>query len=298
MITQILIGVLSITTICFSYLYLRNNKADKIFVRLAALKKELEEKEKSSKELQKEIDNLKQTIDAESTYRDSLIGTFNQGYEYYKENLESNYREIEKEYDYSIQKLEESKQSTIDDIQISIEKERQELQELKERHQSIVMSQSVTDRTNHMLKVSDEEVSDIVTLESIKKNLNQPRILSMLIWKTFYQKPYKDLCLELMHGKQTTGIYKITNIQNNKCYIGQAVDIEKRFSEHIKKGLGIDTPVNNKLYKAMQKDGVHSFSFEVLEECSKEELNKEERYFIDFYNSVDYGYNTLKGVFK
>jgi hypothetical protein len=52
------------------------------------------------------------------------------------------------------------------------------------------------------------------------------------------------------------GIYKITNTLDNKSYIGQSVDVYKRWCDHCKAGLGIDTPVGNKLYQSIQKTGL------------------------------------------
>lgn len=73
------------------------------------------------------------------------------------------------------------------------------------------------------------------------------------------------------------GIYKITNTINGKIYIGQSVNIEERFAEHKL------TPFRQNrstyqypLYTDMRQYGVNSFSFEILEECKKEELNQKE----------------------
>ena len=74
--------------------------------------------------------------------------------------------------------------------------------------------------------------------------------------------------------------------------------LHDRWNEHAKCGLGIDTPAGNKLYKAMQEYGLWNFSWEVLEECPKEKLNEREKYFIDLYDSYNYGYNSNKGVSK
>lgn len=95
------------------------------------------------------------------------------------------------------------------------------------------------------------------------------------------------------------GIYKITNNINGKCYIGQSRDIQKRWTSHK------NVPFNPNyqeydypLYKAIRKYGLENFSFEVLEECSIEELNEKEDFWINKYNSIDsdHGYNqTLLG---
>ena len=62
------------------------------------------------------------------------------------------------------------------------------------------------------------------------------------------------------------GIYKITKKENNKSYIGQSNNIERRFQEHKTKK---DIPIEI----AIQKYGVDAFDFEIIEECSLEELS-------------------------
>jgi group I intron endonuclease len=120
----------------------------------------------------------------------------------------------------------------------------------------------------------------------------------MLIWQTWFRDSLKSLSANVIGQSDKTGIYKITNIKTKECYIGQAVNIKDRWVEHAKCGLGIDTPAGNKLYKAIQNYGLWNFSFEILEECTKEQLNEKEKYYIDLYNSYNYGYNANKGVSK
>ena len=117
----------------------------------------------------------------------------------------------------------------------------------------------------------------------------------MLIWQTFWQPIAKEKFPIILQDRTKMGIYKITNLQTDQCYIGQSVDIYKRFCDHCKAGLGIDTPVGNKLYKAMQEYGLQNFSFELLCECSKQELDEKEKYFIQLYQADLYGYNGTKG---
>lgn len=92
------------------------------------------------------------------------------------------------------------------------------------------------------------------------------------------------------------GIYKITNISNNKCYIGQSVNIERRWMQH-KETMNnpyIDA-YNRELYNDMRIFGLDNFLFEILEECSLEELNDKEKYWIQYYNSYENGYNLTRG---
>ena len=85
-----------------------------------------------------------------------------------------------------------------------------------------------------------------------------------------------------------TGIYKITNKNNGMVYIGQATDLERRFSEHKQKR----TPTIDDYINVL---GVENFSFEIIEECELNSLDEKERYYINFYDSKNKGYNIQNG---
>lgn len=67
-----------------------------------------------------------------------------------------------------------------------------------------------------------------------------------------------------------------------------------RWITHIKQGVGIDTP-NDKFHPSMLRNGIENYSFELLEACEAVELNDREKYWIGFYQSNIYGYNTTAG---
>ena len=83
------------------------------------------------------------------------------------------------------------------------------------------------------------------------------------------------------------GIYKITNLKNQKVYIGQSVNIQRRWTQH--KNSDKDYP----LYNDFKKYGIDNFSFEVIKQCDKKELNQFEQLYIKQYNSTNekFGYN-------
>ncbi|MDR0676617.1 MAG: GIY-YIG nuclease family protein [Elusimicrobiota bacterium] len=90
-------------------------------------------------------------------------------------------------------------------------------------------------------------------------------------------------------GNGKTGIYKITNKINKKCYIGQSIDIEKRWQRE-------KTGNCNKFLKDdFVKYGIDNFDFEILEECKFEDLNKREKFYIQKFNSKETGYNLTSG---
>lgn len=94
-----------------------------------------------------------------------------------------------------------------------------------------------------------------------------------------------------------TGIYIIRNIVNNKVYIGQSIDIERRWKEHKRKYQYENERKNSYLYNAIYKYGIESFSFDILEECDKDKLNEREIYYIQKYESTNHnkGYNISSG---
>ena len=70
------------------------------------------------------------------------------------------------------------------------------------------------------------------------------------------------------------GIYKITKVENGKSYIGKSNDIERRFKEHQTKGKTSRIPVD----EAIEKYGISAFTYEIIEQCSLEQLNEKEKY--------------------
>ena len=82
------------------------------------------------------------------------------------------------------------------------------------------------------------------------------------------------------------GIYKIENLINHKIYIGQSIHIERRWREHCR-------PSTRSLISSAIKDyGKENFSFQILEECSRDELNEKEDFYIQKFNCVvPNGYN-------
>lgn len=94
-----------------------------------------------------------------------------------------------------------------------------------------------------------------------------------------------------------TGIYCFTNLQNNKRYIGQSINIFDRYNQHkYRYNITNDSGYNCAFHNALRKYGWDNFSFEIIEECSVENLDEREKYWINYYNSiVPNGYNILSG---
>lgn len=89
-------------------------------------------------------------------------------------------------------------------------------------------------------------------------------------------------------------IYKITNTINKKVYIGQTMQAaQNRWSVH--KSRAKNKNFSTHLYNGIRKYGIENFDFEIIEQCSDNNLDKRERYWIQYYNSYIDGYNETIG---
>lgn len=93
-------------------------------------------------------------------------------------------------------------------------------------------------------------------------------------------------------------IYKITNIQNNKVYIGQTIrPVKDRFNRHMNDAL--NNILDTHFARAIRKYGKENFIIEIIDEAQNQEsLNEKERYWIQYYDSIKTGYNETDALNK
>lgn len=97
-----------------------------------------------------------------------------------------------------------------------------------------------------------------------------------------------------MAKEKICGIYRIENLINHKSYIGQSVDIYKRWQDHI---WALDNKYHNNkhLMRAWHKYKEHNFQFTIIQQCNINELDQQEIFWIDYYDAYYNGYNQTKG---
>ena len=188
-------------------------------------------------------------------------------------------------------------------ITSEIEKRKNTLLQLEktiEEKQSLVNAMVAADKRAAEMKeeqefyrliLPDTDIQEIERLKTVLPYLRDKESLNKVLWKVYYEKPYTDLIGRVVGDKTRTGIYKITNIKNNMCYVGQSVNIADRWKQHIKRGMGAETPTRNKLYPVMMAVGVENFTFEIIEDCSRDKLDEREDYWQNYFHAKDYGYS-------
>lgn len=95
-------------------------------------------------------------------------------------------------------------------------------------------------------------------------------------------------------------VYKITNLKNNKCYIGSSIRVNKRWQEHKNCSQNPnDSKYKYPLYQAFREDGFENFSFDIIADNfnSVWEMEEYEQQMIDKYNSLEpNGYNQTRAT--
>lgn len=92
-------------------------------------------------------------------------------------------------------------------------------------------------------------------------------------------------------------IYKVTCLVNNKIYIGLTnISIQNRWNTHIGVSYNPNSPdYNFAFHRAIRKYGVNNFVVEQIDQGSGEELKEKEKYWINYYDSYNKGYNCTLG---
>ena len=209
------------------------------------------------------------------------------------QQAEDNYQQ---EYLKAIEESTKEYTNLIIQKQEELNKISQELVEAKAKQNAIVEANKRAEEVKqkeqfYKLNLSEIDIEEIKKLRSIIPYLRSAEPINKVIWKVYYEKSYTDLIGRVIGQGIHTGIYKITNIENQKCYIGQAVNIADRPKQHIKRGVGAEAPTRNKLYPAMYELGPEQFTFEILEECDKSLLDSREDYWQEFYQAKEFGYS-------
>lgn len=268
---------------------------------------------KNSVETQVRIDNSKLESEKESLEKEILLrkqhlSSIQNQYIEKKELIDSAEQRAEKEYqqwqrifeDKKIKNLQEAEELKAE-IMAEAEQENAKLLSLQRQKAATIEAfrreQEVQEKSElYRIPFDEDEIHDIDYLNQIRPKMRFPQVIGKVIWSSFIQKKMNNFVTNLLGKDKVCGIYKITDNITQESYIGQSVSVAERFKEHVKCGVGATpTSSSNLLYAAMRRDGIENFSFELLESCEREELDKKEKYYIGLYQTDICGLNITKG---
>lgn len=271
--------------------------------------KQTKELEIQVRSLEERRENIIQTLETEAKQSGEIFKT--QQIQIAEEQIEKAKKELFLEYEKAKEDAKQTYLETLSDMVTNVMSEygikSKELEEvlvkLEEAHAKADAAVKVNKRAEmekqqkdfYRIQLSPEDLEEIKRLREVEQYLRQKEPLNKVIYKCYYEKPLTSMIGRVLGNRKITGIYKITNLDNGMCYVGQSVDVADRWRQHVKRGVGAEPVTQNKLYPAMKSIGVENFMFELIEECKGNELTPREKYWTDFYQAQTYGYTVKKG---
>ena len=251
----------------------------------------IKEKEKLCDQL---VEKEQQRID------EKVLAYSNQKYDETEREITHYYVLRQEAINKEVAQLENNYNAHKENLDRDIQALREELSDLKARREAYIEALKAEekrqqDRAFYTINLTEENKEDIRILRSIEDKIHNQEALNRLIYDVFIKKPLGELLLRIIGENTYGGIYKITNIDTQRAYIGRSTDIKKRLTEHVKGAFNISTIADQEIHRVMGREGIDRFSFEVLEKVEKDKLNEREKYWIDFYQTQSYGYNQNKG---
>lgn len=258
------------------------------------LEKDIELNRKQLQAVNNQIIEQKQVVDSlAETAKKMREGAIERAQEVYKEQtaqLQSQYLEDQK-------KIEVQKNAILKDI----EREKKKLADLEAKQLAYIQAKQREEAISanmdyYRLALDQLDINDIELLRELQPRFVKKETIDKIIWDAYYKPAFDILSAHLFQnaGTKVCGIYKLTDQITGQSYVGQSVDARERFRTHIKTALTYGK-ASNKLYQAMQKDGLYNFTFEILEEVPRSDLNDREAYWIGFYKTKEFGLNGTKG---
>ena len=273
-------------------------KESEVIGKLKNLQIQLNEKEKRYVEVNQDLDlyregKMKEIDSAAAEYEQRKRLENAKAIEEHNNSMKKASAELQEQ----LQRTEEVLRNKLEETKAELEVERSKRAAINEeirRQKEVEMKQDF-----YRIQFDEEDKNDVEILRSIAPRLRHPEAINKVIWSAYYQKPLTELRKRLLPNGDKSGIYKITRLKTGEIYIGSTTSFDTRFVNHYKTALGVGTLASSQLHRTMREDGPEHFTVEILEEdIPKEKLKEKESYYIDFYDSKNYGLNTIKGEQK
>lgn len=277
-------------------------------------KKELEEYRNELNEIQHKVNNVKRQLEFSQKELDQSIDRTKKEIEHQQQLKNIIFSQIEEQ-------INEQKNNATKELVDWLDLEKSKTIEALTTQQELVASEKLElDRqlriaqdhyrsiTSHLEALQSDEFEDLNSLlidkldaqdidyllHNVQNHIINKTIIPKFIWTFYLKNSFDNLCVR-SNITNNSGIYKITNKINKKAYIGKATKLKNRLSQHIKGAIGMTTVSDQEVHRIMNEEGIENFTYEVILECPKEQLGQHEKYYIDFFNTVEQGYNVRAG---
>lgn len=250
-----------------------------------------------------ELRQLVQRCDIQQTQLNNLNSTIKEKKDFIENGIESlataKRSELELRLENEVKEADEKIAKTRQDCDLLIAQYTYAAKDAKDQYLAVISAlNKVEENLVNVINISDADKSDIeILMTYVIPKIQHTDTIYKLIWSEYYQAPTNELLTNILPNHDCSGIYKITNLENKKCYIGRSTNVKRRLIDHIKSSIGIGTIANQKIHDVMREEGLWNFSFELLEECTKDQLGDREKYYIEFFqsNQPQFGYNVVSG---
>ena len=269
--------------------------------RVAQYKTEYKQYKQRAEEYQDLINNKFADIDSQiEEQRQKRQADLDSDFETRKRNIELALESTVKECDEQAEQAKSVMATIIQECQDKCNEYQNKVADAEQRFESIerVLAQYEKDKQAKLfytIQLPEEFRDDIeFLLTTVAAKVQHPDIISKLVWAE-YVKPNLDNTFKRIEIKAEPGIYKLTNIDTGKCYVGKSTNVKTRIADHFKSSIGIKSIADQAVHHAILKEGFWNWSIEVITYCDKDKLSELEKYYIEFFKSQEFGYNKNSG---
>ena len=245
-------------------------------------------------------DRIKEIDQVMEEYRQkrqvNLDETFNEKKSVLQSELDRTLKECDEQAEYAkkwmADQIEEA-QAKVKEYQLAEEQQRERFLSLRKPLLQYEMDKQA--KLFYTIQLPEEYRDDIeFLLTTVAAKVQHPDIISKLVWAE-YVKPNLDDTFKRIEIKPEPGIYKLTNIDTGKAYVGKSTDIKKRIADHFKSSIGIKSIADQAVHHEILKTGFWNWTIEALTYCDKDKLSELEKYYIEFFDTQTFGYNRNAG---
>ncbi len=191
---------------------------------------------------------------------------------------------------------ESSKKELVDEL----EEIKIQLEDFRKRraavNDAILREKSIQEKEDfYRIILTKDDIDDMKVLEGISPRMRNKNIIPKLIWDAILRRPVQEMIKRVTEGKDKCGIYKVTYTKTGEAYIGQSSSINARWANHAKTAIGLEAAASSTFHTRLTADGIENYTWEIIEEVPKEKLREREKYWIDFYDTKNYGLNQRVG---